>query len=122
MAELQLKMQKLSDDYQSIQKELQAAIGARQKLDAQKQENIGVQKEFQNLKEGEKIYKLVGPVLMEQQKVEAEATVKGRLDFITKEMERTDKQIDDLQAGMEKKKTEIMALQTSAQAASVAKA
>lgn len=42
--------------------------------------------EFENLEEGETIYKLVGPVLLKQDKVEAESTVKGRLDFINGEM------------------------------------
>lgn len=34
----------------------------------------------------EAIYKLVGPILLKQDKIEAESTVKGRLEFITKEM------------------------------------
>lgn len=34
----------------------------------------------------EAIYKLVGPILLKQDKVEAESTIKGRLDFITGEM------------------------------------
>ncbi len=38
------------------------------------------------MKEGENIYKLVGPVLLKQDKVEAESTVNGRLEFIAKEM------------------------------------
>jgi prefoldin beta subunit len=38
------------------------------------------------LKDGEEIYKLVGPVLLKQDKIEADSTVKGRLDFISKEM------------------------------------
>lgn len=42
--------------------------------------------EFERLKDGESIYKLVGPVLLIQDKVEADSTVKGRLDFISKEM------------------------------------
>lgn len=66
--------------------ELQAAIQSRQKLDAQKHENVGVQKEFEKLKSDEVIYKLVGPVLLKQDKAEAESTVSGRLKFITKEM------------------------------------
>lgn len=45
-----------------------------------------MQGEFQKLKDGEDIYKLVGPVLLKQDKVEAEATVGGRLEFIGKEM------------------------------------
>lgn len=66
--------------------DLQIVISSRQKLEAQKTENLGVQGEFNKLKEGEDIYKLVGPVLLKQDKVEAEATVKGRLEFIGKEM------------------------------------
>ncbi|MBE3043226.1 hypothetical protein IMZ48_11770 [Candidatus Bathyarchaeota archaeon] len=42
--------------------------------------------EFDRLKEGESVYKLVGPVLLKQDKFEAEGTVKGRLEFIGNEM------------------------------------
>ncbi len=38
------------------------------------------------MKDGERIYKLVGPVLLQQDRVEAESTVNGRVEFITKEM------------------------------------
>jgi prefoldin beta subunit len=86
--------------------ELQEAVDSRQRLEAQKTENLGVQKvrltptqllsdivhrltsrqEFSKLKEDETIYKLIGPVLLKQEKAEAESTVNGRLDFIGKEM------------------------------------
>lgn len=66
--------------------ELQTTISSRQKLEAQKTENLGVQGEFEKLKDGEEIYKLVGPALLKQDKVEAEGTVNGRLEFIGKEM------------------------------------
>lgn len=42
--------------------------------------------QFERLGEGENIYKLVGPVLVKQDKVEAESTVNGRLEFIGKEL------------------------------------
>lgn len=42
--------------------------------------------EFDRLKDGESIYKLAGPILLKQDKVEAESTVKGRLEFIGKEL------------------------------------
>jgi prefoldin beta subunit len=66
--------------------ELQTNIGARQKLESQQQENQGVQKEFQSLDDDAKIYKLIGPVLMKQDKTEAMLAVDGRLEFIGKEM------------------------------------
>ncbi|KAK8096092.1 Prefoldin subunit 6 [Apiospora kogelbergensis] len=119
MAEVQAKLQALSEDYQKLQQvsELQAAVQSRQKLQAQRTENVGVQKEFDRLKEGESIYKLVGPVLLKQDKVEAEGTVKGRLEFIGKEVERTEQQIKEIQEKIEKKKTDIIQTQSSAQAA-----
>lgn len=42
--------------------------------------------EFDILQDDETIYKLVGPVLLKQEKFEAESTVKGRLEFIGSEM------------------------------------
>lgn len=76
--------------------ELQSTIDARQKLESQHQENKGVAREFgsfssENKQQGggggvSKIYKLVGPVLLAQDKSEAILAVQARLDFIEKEM------------------------------------
>ena len=38
------------------------------------------------MEESETIYKIVGPILLKQAKIEAESTVNGRLDFINAEM------------------------------------
>lgn len=115
MADVQAQLQALSEDYQKLQQELSTAVQSRQKLQAQKTENLGVQKEFKRLKDGEDIFKLVGPVLLKQDKTEAESTVNGRLEFIGKELERTDKQIQEIQDKIEKKKTEIIETQAAAQ-------
>lgn len=42
--------------------------------------------EFEKMKDGETIYKLTGPVLLKQDKVEADSTVKGRIEFIKNEV------------------------------------
>lgn len=42
--------------------------------------------EFAKLKDNETIYKLIGPVLLKQDRTDAESTVNGRLEFIDKEM------------------------------------
>lgn len=76
-----------------------------------------MQKEFSILKDDEAIYKLVGPVLLKQEKVEAESTVNGRLEFIAKEIERQEDQIKEIQEKLEKVKGEIISIQSSAQAA-----
>ena len=66
--------------------ELQTIIAARQKLESQQQENLGVKKEFDALAEEANIYKQVGPVLLKQDKMEAFMAVNGRLEFIDNEM------------------------------------
>lgn len=47
---------------------------------------LTLEQEFEGLGDEETIYKLVGPVLLKQEKFEAENTVKGRLDYINGEM------------------------------------
>ncbi|EFY93715.1 Prefoldin subunit 6 [Metarhizium acridum] len=122
MAEIQAKLQTLSDEYQKLQQDLQNTVNSRQKLQSQQQENAGVFKEFEKLGEDETIYKLMGPVLLKQDKVEAESTVKGRLDFIAGEVTRLEAQIKETQDELEKKKAEIIQIQASAQAAAGGKA
>ncbi|KAL2151163.1 hypothetical protein VTH82DRAFT_6261 [Thermothelomyces myriococcoides] len=117
MADVQAKLQVLSEEFTKLQQELQETVQSRQKLEAQKQENLGVQKELSKLKDDETIYKLIGPVLLKQERVEAESTVKGRLDFIEKEISRLEAHIKETQGKMDKKKSEIIQIQATAQAA-----
>ncbi|KAK1767399.1 Prefoldin [Phialemonium atrogriseum] len=114
MADAQARLQKLSEEFTDLQKELQDVVDSRQRLEAQKNENLGVQKEFGKLKNDETIYKLIGPVLLEQDKTEAESTVNGRIEFIGKEISRLEKQIKDTQEKIEKKKGEIIQTQAAA--------
>ncbi|KAK1826621.1 Prefoldin [Podospora conica] len=116
MADIQARLQALSEEYTKLQKDLTDVVQSRQKLEAQKQENLGVQTEFAKLKDDETIYKLIGPVLLKQDRTDAESTVKGRLEFITKEISRLETQIKEVQAKMEVKKGEIIQIQTAAQA------
>lgn len=97
------QLNSLSDEYQSLQTgkhglpdlvmaqanlsvELSTLVSARQKLESQQQENVGVQKEFNGLADDATIYKLVGPVLLKQDTTEAKSTVDGRLSYIEQEM------------------------------------
>ncbi|KAF4981848.1 hypothetical protein FZEAL_2427 [Fusarium zealandicum] len=117
MSDPQARLQTLSEEYQKIQQELQSSVESRQKLEGQKQENLGVQQEFERLQDGETIFKLAGPVLLKQDKFEADNTVKGRLDFIGSEISRFEGQIKESQDKLEKKKGEIIQVQSAAQAA-----
>ena len=100
---LEAKLQQASVEYQRLQADLSKAVEARQRLDAQLSENELVKKvalvrtverialtqhfqEFDQLTPGNAIYKLIGPVLVKQDQVEAKSNVETRLDFIRSEM------------------------------------
>ncbi|KAK0517378.1 hypothetical protein JMJ35_000533 [Cladonia borealis] len=115
MASDQQKLQSLIDAYQKLQNDLQATVTARQKLESQQQENKGVQKEFTLLPPTSQIYKLIGPVLLKQDRSEAVMAVEGRLEFIDKEIKRIESQIQSMQSESENKKMEVYRLQTQLQ-------
>jgi prefoldin beta subunit len=109
MADPQAHLQSLTDTYQSMQLTLQDTISARQKLASQQQENKSVQQEFATLDDDDDsaIYKLVGPVLLKQEKAEAVLAVEGRLAYIDKEIERVEKTIGDMRGKSEGLKMEV---------------
>ncbi|KAI4668694.1 uncharacterized protein J4E78_002522 [Alternaria triticimaculans] len=118
MADVQKKLQALSDSYQGLQAELGTAVEARQKLESQQQENSTVKKEFDILDDDANIYKQIGPVLLKQDKTEAVMSVNGRLEFIDKQIKDIEKQIQGIQDKSEKIKGESAAQQSQQAAAS----
>lgn len=64
----------------------QTAVEARQQLDSQLRENEQVAKEFGKLTDSNQVYKLIGPVLVKQDQVEAKTNVEKRIEFIKGEM------------------------------------
>lgn len=98
--------------------DLQGAVDARQKLEAQQQENKAVKKEFDILAEDSGIYKLVGPVLLKQDRTEALNAVDGRLEYIGNEITRTEGRIKELQQSSEKIQVDMMQIQQKVQQAS----
>ncbi|KAG2226522.1 hypothetical protein INT45_014266 [Circinella minor] len=114
---LEAKLETESRAFQQLQKELSTAIEARQRLDSQQQENEVVSKEFEHLEDDASIFKLIGPVLVKQEKGEAVGNVKNRLELINKEIERIEKQLQDLTEKSEKKKGELAQLQMQFQQA-----
>ncbi|KAJ5773595.1 hypothetical protein N7457_008491 [Penicillium paradoxum] len=111
----QKQLQALSEEFQGVQTELEGLVDARQKLESQQQENEGVRAEFAQLDDDSNIYKLVGPVLLKQEKTEATMAVKGRLEFIEKEIKRIEDEIDSTQEKSEKMRSQLIQLQSQAQ-------
>ncbi|CAG8437151.1 10660_t:CDS:2 [Ambispora gerdemannii] len=112
---LETRLETVTQEFQKIQKDLSNAIEARQRLDSQLQENEIVQKEFNLLKDDANIYKLIGPVLVKQEKTEAVSNVAKRLEYIRSEIKRVEAQLQDYTQKSESKKTEVIKIQTEYQ-------
>ncbi|KAG1875637.1 prefoldin subunit 6 [Suillus subalutaceus] len=112
---LEFRYQSASTEYQKIQTELASLVENRTRLDAQLSENEMVKKEFAQLTPSNTVYKLVGPVLVPQDQNEAKSNVETRLEFIKSEIKRVDGQINDGEDRSEKKKNELVEIQTKLQ-------
>ncbi|GAA6059467.1 hypothetical protein JCM10212_005406 [Sporobolomyces blumeae] len=115
--DLNLKLQTASTEFTKLQNDYAKAVENRQRLDAQKTENEGVKKEFASLAPENQVYKLVGPILMKQEQVEAKSNVDKRLEWIDGEIKRTETNLKSLETKMEAKKLELVHLQTQIQQA-----
>lgn len=89
------------EELQGLQKKLQDLLQSRTTLETQYQENKIVKEELDTLDLSSNVYKLMGPVLLKQDKEEAEDNVSKRIDFITAEIEKIEKSIKTTQAKMQ---------------------
>lgn len=80
------EIEKYSLEFNKYQNELSELFSSRQQLETQFQENSIVLNEFKTLEDDAKIYKLTGPVLLPQDKGEANINVEKRIEFIKNEM------------------------------------
>ncbi|KAJ3332947.1 hypothetical protein HDU76_012516 [Blyttiomyces sp. JEL0837] len=107
------KLEKEVTEFQALQKDYSRAVSQRSTLESQLKENEMVKKEFDNMKGDGKVYKLIGPILVPQDKGEANANVKKRIEFISGEIQRLEGQIKTFEEKQEQKKMEIVKLQTA---------
>ncbi|PHJ17152.1 prefoldin subunit 6 [Cystoisospora suis] len=83
----------------------------RNKLVTQQNENEAVAKELSCLDDDSVLYKIVGPVLVRQTRVDATATVTKRLDYIRGELQRCDKLDEEMKVQVKESTQRIEALQ-----------
>ncbi|CEH17647.1 Prefoldin subunit 6, KE2 family [Ceraceosorus bombacis] len=120
MQQLERSLQKSSVEFQNLQAELEKAVDTRQTLAGQLNENESVLKEFDALPNkgaGAKVYKAMGPVLLQQDPAEAKSNVQKRIDFIQGDIRRAEMLLKELSEKGEKKKEELVRLQSQLQAA-----
>mmetsp|Transcript_10428 Transcript_10428/g.33713 ORF Transcript_10428/g.33713 Transcript_10428/m.33713 type:complete len:87 (-) Transcript_10428:116-376(-) len=85
MSAIQKQMEVEAEAYRGLQKDIQKNFASRQTFLQQQSENDMVLKELEVINEDANVYKLVGPVLVKQDMMEAKANVSKRLEFINKE-------------------------------------
>lgn len=96
-----------AQEAQVLQQQLQKTIIERQKLETQLQESRIVHKEFQQLASDAKVFKMIGPVLVPQEKPEAQANVEKRLEFIESRVKPVEERLKALQESLQKKQQEL---------------
>uniref|UniRef100_A0A804PQT5 C3H1-type domain-containing protein n=1 Tax=Zea mays TaxID=4577 RepID=A0A804PQT5_MAIZE len=64
--------------------------------------------ELELLSDGANVYKLIGPVLVKQDLVEAKANVKKRIEYISAELKRMDRALKDLEEKQNNKKESLL--------------
>lgn len=109
--EIQKKLQAEIDKFKQVQKDYHKTLSKRQHLDSQLNESTVVKEELDFLKSENEVYKLIGPVLVKQDIVEAKENINKRLEFITSEIKRTDDLIATLDKKQESHKVNLEALQ-----------
>lgn len=83
--------------FRALQEEMNVKRTALQQLLLQQNENEMVQQELDLLKEDDKVFKMVGPVLLKNDVEDAKMTVSKRLEFITGEKKKVEDGMKDLE-------------------------
>ncbi len=83
--------------FRSLQEEMAEKHQMLQQLLAQQNENEMVQQELLLLKDGDQVYKMVGPVLLKNDLDDAKLTVSKRLEFIMGERSKVEKGMKELE-------------------------
>ncbi|XP_033643253.1 prefoldin subunit 6-like [Asterias rubens] len=108
---VQSNLQDELEKFKTVQKNYQKAVETRQKLDAQLNENNIVKSEIDLLDGEAKVFKMMGPVLIQQDLAEAKSTVGKRMEYIGGEIKRQDGLIKDLDSKQNEHRDKLAKLQ-----------
>mmetsp|Transcript_15850 Transcript_15850/g.64776 ORF Transcript_15850/g.64776 Transcript_15850/m.64776 type:complete len:128 (-) Transcript_15850:2801-3184(-) len=115
MTKTKAELEKVIAEVRDMQKDVGKITNQHVNLNSQLTENRLVEQELALLKDDAEVFKLIGPVLIKQDILEAKGNVSKRINFITSEMKRTDDQMALLEKKQEAKRTQIMDLQVKLQ-------
>lgn len=105
------KFQTLDAEVQELKRIYNDQSANRTKLFTQLQENKMVLSEFSHCKEDSKIYKMVGPVIVNVDFLEAKSNVEKRIQFIEKELKKIEINLKENQQKQDDKIKELQGIQ-----------
>lgn len=97
--------------------EYHKTLNLRQQLDGQLNENKAVKNELELLKSDGEVYKLIGPVLVKMDLIESKQNVTKRMEYISKELKRTEDIIESLDKKQDQHRETLQKLQQQFQQA-----
>eukprot|EP00993_Chasmostoma_nieuportense_P005979 NODE_6593_length_519_cov_23.061224_g6428_i0.p2 GENE.NODE_6593_length_519_cov_23.061224_g6428_i0~~NODE_6593_length_519_cov_23.061224_g6428_i0.p2 ORF type:complete len:131 (-),score=45.34 NODE_6593_length_519_cov_23.061224_g6428_i0:111-503(-) len=116
LEEFQKRLNAEVAEIREIQTKMMKINGVKSNLGAQQNENEMVKEELKLMEPDARVYKLIGRVLVQQDKVDAAAIVDKRLEYITAESSRQDKLMKELEEKQEHRRKTIGDIQAQAQA------
>ena len=102
-------VEKEMEVFRTLQGEIQELSSKQQQFLQQANENGMVKKELDYLKEDDKVYKLIGPLLIKQRVPDAVLNINKRLEFIQNEIEKVSSSLTEKEnkAGAVRQKVNI---------------
>ena len=82
-----------------------------QSYEHKKNENVMVKNELELLEEGDVVYKLIGPILIQQDKSDSKIQVEHRLELINKEISKLDRAYKDNEIKIDNKRKKMQDIQ-----------
>ena len=112
---LQKQFQDSATNLQTVQKDYSKTLADRQTLDSQLNENKQVKEELDLAPDGAKVFKLIGPALVNQDLGEAKGNVEKRISYIAGELKRKDEQLAALDKKQDDSREKMQEIQMQMQ-------
>eukprot|EP00088_Acartia_fossae_P018456 TRINITY_DN20671_c0_g1_i1.p1 TRINITY_DN20671_c0_g1~~TRINITY_DN20671_c0_g1_i1.p1 ORF type:complete len:126 (+),score=40.03 TRINITY_DN20671_c0_g1_i1:52-429(+) len=112
---LQKQFQESAEKLQTTQKDYSKTLSDRQTLDSQLNENRQVKEELDLATGDSKVYKLIGPALVQQDLDEAKTNVEKRISYITGELKRKEDMLKDMDKKQDEAREKMQEIQIQLQ-------
>merc|ERR1712008_134724 len=109
------QFQDSATNLQTVQKDYSKTLADRQTLDTQLNENKQVKEELDLSPDGAKVFKLIGPALVNQELNEAKGNVEKRIAYIQGELKRKEAVLADLDKKQDEAREKMQEVQVQMQ-------